>query len=96
MDEILDNINGIFFTGGDAELNINIPQPNSSVPYNILMYNANYLVQKAIDSNNKGQYLPVWGTCMGFRMLHIIANDLVDPTIKIDNEIFFTRNLTYN
>jgi len=30
------------------------------------MESAGYLLDKAIAANDKGDYFPVWGTCLGF------------------------------
>lgn len=30
---------------------------------------------RAIEANDQGDYFPVWGTCMGFQLLHILAAD---------------------
>lgn len=49
------NINGLYFPGGDYILTIK----------SYFMRNAGYLLNKALEANDKGIYFPVWGTCLG-------------------------------
>jgi gamma-glutamyl hydrolase len=53
LDDLFGQINGLFLPGGD-----------STLPFAI-----HYLLQKADDSNRRGAYFPVWGTCLGFEFL---------------------------
>jgi gamma-glutamyl hydrolase len=52
--EIFSQINGILFTGGSVS-----KLPNS----------ARWIWDLALESNRKGEYFPVWGTCLGFEYL---------------------------
>ena len=51
--EIFSQINGILFPGGSADL----PQ------------SAKWIWNLALESNQRGEYFPVWGTCLGFEIL---------------------------
>jgi gamma-glutamyl hydrolase len=53
LDKIFSSVNGLFFTGGDAEF------PNQ----------AQYIYDKVIAANKAGDFFPLWGTCMGFEWL---------------------------
>jgi gamma-glutamyl hydrolase len=53
LDKIFSSINGLFFTGGDAEF------PKQ----------AQYMYDKVIAANKAGDFIPLWGTCMGFEWL---------------------------
>ena len=58
LDEIFTQINGVLFPGGDS----NLPP------------NANYIWKLILELNAKeDDYFPVWGTCMGFEFLVMLA-----------------------
>jgi len=38
----------------------------------------------AIDLNNKGDFFPIWGTCLGFELLIYLMADKDDPRIVCD------------
>lgn len=59
LDNILSKVNGVLFTGGGMEFNIN----------NKWTKNADHILKYAIDQNKKGNPYPVWGTCLGFELL---------------------------
>ncbi|KAJ4454700.1 putative Gamma-glutamyl hydrolase A [Paratrimastix pyriformis] len=64
LDSIFSQINGIFFTGGGLSLDVGTTYWET----------ANYLFQKAIQATNNGDYFPLFGTCMGFQLLNILAS----------------------
>ncbi|RHY33143.1 hypothetical protein DYB32_001813, partial [Aphanomyces invadans] len=53
LDELLKSVNGVLFPGGSGD-------PNEA---------AEYIYNKAIELNDKGDHFPVWGTCLGFEWL---------------------------
>lgn len=55
--EIFGQINGVLFPGGSAQL------PSS----------ARTLWQLILESNQRGDYFPVWGTCLGFEFLVMLT-----------------------
>lgn len=55
--EIFSQINGVFFPGGNAKL------PSS----------AKILWKLTVESNQRGDYFPVWGTCLGFEFLVMLT-----------------------
>lgn len=66
LDEVFSKVNGFFFTGGDAEF------PSS----------AQYIFDKTVAANAAGDFMPLWGTCMGFEWLLMSATrdkDILDP-----------------
>lgn len=66
LDRIFEGVNGIFFPGGGAEF----PE------------GAQYLFDRAIEANDKGDFFPMWGTCMGFQWLLISTSrdtNILDP-----------------
>ena len=66
IDGLVSNLNGFFFPGG-----------GSSFPAS-----AQYLFDKVVEKNKGGDYLPLWGTCMGFQWILIAASrnvNILDP-----------------
>lgn len=59
-------------------------------------HNANYIVSKAMQAYHAGDYFPIWGTCLGFELLHLIVNNFTNPLQSVTNQKYFTRNLTYD
>ncbi|KAL4453960.1 hypothetical protein ABPG74_003843 [Tetrahymena malaccensis] len=92
LDTLFSKINGILFPGGSVEFTF-----DDSVD-KIFSRNANYLIQKAKNATDQGDFFPIWGTCQGFELIHYIEsgfnstvlksgyNDTTShPTKKIDN-----------
>lgn len=67
-------LNGILFPGGDVSLT-DLQSP--------FMVAAQYLVGQAVLANNRGDYFPIWATCMGFQLLSICTAQ--DPTVLVSN-----------
>jgi gamma-glutamyl hydrolase len=66
LDKIFNSVNGFFFPGG-----------SSSFPKS-----AQYIFDKVVAANDAGDYMPLWGTCMGFQWLLIAASknqNILDP-----------------
>eukprot|EP01130_Rhizamoeba_saxonica_P007205 TRINITY_DN2908_c0_g1_i1.p1 TRINITY_DN2908_c0_g1~~TRINITY_DN2908_c0_g1_i1.p1 ORF type:complete len:325 (-),score=46.80 TRINITY_DN2908_c0_g1_i1:24-998(-) len=84
--DIFSKLNGILFTGGELELTFK----------STYVKTANTLLNMAISSNDKGEYFPIWGTCMGFQMLNmLVAKDesVVQPGFD-SNDISWPLNIT--
>eukprot|EP01092_Planopodium_desertum_P009580 TRINITY_DN4136_c0_g1_i1.p1 TRINITY_DN4136_c0_g1~~TRINITY_DN4136_c0_g1_i1.p1 ORF type:complete len:322 (-),score=47.02 TRINITY_DN4136_c0_g1_i1:31-996(-) len=60
LKSLFSQLNGLLFTGGGLDLALNTPYVQT----------ANYLFNLA---KNQSDYFPVWGTCMGFQLLNILA-----------------------
>jgi len=66
LDHLFASLNGFLFTGGA-----------SAFPHS-----AQYIFDKTVDANKNGDFMPLWGTCMGFQWLIISASrniDILDP-----------------
>jgi len=63
LEHMFQSVNAIFFPGGGADLD--------DTP---LYTAANYLYQLMITANDKGDYFPMFGHCMGFELLSIITS----------------------
>jgi len=78
LDDIMSNINGILFTGGDLDL-ID-PQTGEYSQYTKL---ASHIYQKAKEINDNGVVFPLWGTCQGHQLMMLLEsqnNQIIQPT----------------
>lgn len=64
LDAVLSKVNGVFFQGGSTLLRIDSP-------YVIAATKILKRVIKEKDQNNR--ILPLWGTCQGFELIHVIV-----------------------
>jgi gamma-glutamyl hydrolase len=64
FDKILSQINGIVFTGGDEEININ----------NLWTSNADYIFKYAINQTKSGNPFAIWGICLGWELLAYLSS----------------------
>jgi len=62
--ELLNSINGALYPGGDV-----------SITDSMYAHVGSYIFQYAKQANDRGDYFPIWATCLGFEML---ASLLVD------------------
>ncbi|KAL0482347.1 peptidase C26 [Acrasis kona] len=69
---IFNSINGLVFPGGGSFIDYG---------HDLFFPNSMYLYNLTIEANDKGDYFPVWGTCLGFEMLHIFASEIFDRTV---------------
>jgi len=60
--QLFSNINGVILPGGDQDL-----------LHSAYARNAALAVKYSIEASKRGDYFPVWGTCMGFQALLIIV-----------------------
>jgi len=66
LEEHFARVNGLLFPGGVTNI---FMDPKSG---NKWTESATYLIKKAIQENQKGNHFPVWGTCLGFELLHYV------------------------
>lgn len=63
LDQLFASINGLLFTGGGLTLGIDT-----------LFFNqALYMFNKAMAANDAGDVFPIWGSCQGFQLMHLLA-----------------------
>ncbi|KAM9827315.1 LOW QUALITY PROTEIN: gamma-glutamyl hydrolase-like [Neosynchiropus ocellatus] len=62
--KLFNSINGVLFPGGSASLFSSGYQRAAKFFYNL-----------AIEANNRGDYFPVWGTCLGFEQLAVLTSN---------------------
>jgi len=69
LNYLFPRLNGILFTGGGTDL-----RPGARY-----YETGKTLYTLAINANKRGDYFPIWGTCMGFQFLTILAAE--DPAV---------------
>eukprot|EP00743_Colponemidia_sp_Colp-15_P002174 GILK01002360.1.p1 GENE.GILK01002360.1~~GILK01002360.1.p1 ORF type:complete len:337 (-),score=54.26 GILK01002360.1:144-1154(-) len=72
---LVKKLNGILFTGGGAELYKNRTRYNNTVKGTAYEKAGNFLYNLVVEANQHGVHLPLWGTCLGFQMLHVVASN---------------------
>jgi gamma-glutamyl hydrolase len=66
--KVLDSINGILFTGGDADM-WEFDELKNDVVFTDFTQRASFIVAYAIHLNDKGTHFPVYGICQGFEVI---------------------------
>lgn len=68
IDQVFNSLNGFIFPGGGA----------------LLPPAAQYVYDLTIAANDKGDFMPLWGTCLGFEWLLMCTTrdaEILDPTV---------------
>ena len=65
IDQLMEGLNGVLFPGGGADIT------NLTSPYYQF---AAHIWNKALSLNDQGVHFPVWGTCLGFEFIHVMAS----------------------
>ena len=68
MEKIFRKINGLLLPGGGSSLWI-IENENNKLGFANVTLASKFLVQLAIEANNRGDFFPIWGTCLGLEMM---------------------------
>jgi len=79
------SINGIIFTGGGQYLKTN------TTYYDAAEYLFNLTLQANLERN---VYMPLWGTCMGFQLLHILISGTGDEQYILER--YDSWDISYN
>lgn len=72
MLETLQQINGVLFPEGNNTINLKTNWTK----------NANYILQYAIDQNNKGNVFPVYGICQGHQLMSYLTSGYDDNILQ--------------
>jgi len=64
LKQLFNSINGILFPGGATDLD----------PSTQFYRSAFFLYQLALDANDKGDFFPIQGHCLGFELLHLMTS----------------------
>lgn len=77
-------LSGILFTGGNIIFKLNpddqehIISPKQKKAAKVYFNAAKLLFEHALEENNQGRHFPLWGTCMGFQVMSVIAANSFD------------------
>nr|XP_006113705.1 gamma-glutamyl hydrolase [Pelodiscus sinensis] len=82
-DQIFQSINGVLFPGGGVDLKTSEYSRVAKMFYN-----------KALQANDKGDYFPVWGTCLGYEELTYLTSEEVLLTWTDTEDFAFPLNFT--
>ena len=93
LNDLFKEVNGFLFQGGGR--NLNLTAPWEKLARNIL--------NKVITENLRGNFIPLWGTCQGFELIHALiagntsvltnydADNIATPLIFEDKELKESR-----
>jgi gamma-glutamyl hydrolase len=73
--KLFKSVNGLLFTGGGLELKSGETYYDTS----------KYLWDLAMEANAKGDYFPLWGTCQGFQLFHVLIANKPDEYMVVEN-----------
>jgi gamma-glutamyl hydrolase len=76
--EILARVNGVVWVGGEIENK----KTHTTQQYNDLVNTLFTTYQYAISENNKGNYYPIWSTCLGMDMLIMFVKEEESNIVK--------------
>lgn len=65
--QVFKKTNGLLLPGGD-----NLLDPRKRTP---MMVAAQKLYRLAVEANDRGDFYPIWGTCLGFELLSVLTAD---------------------
>lgn len=66
-ERVFKETNGLLFPGGD-----NLLDPNKNTP---MMVAAKKLYKLALDANTRGDFYPIWGTCLGLELMSVLSSN---------------------
>lgn len=69
---LVENLDGVLFTGGDQ------PFLNENGTMTAYAHTACSIYNLVTSLNDAGKHYPMWGTCLGFQLLHICVSPLPD------------------
>lgn len=81
LDELFNSLNGVLFTGGET----NVSDLDSQY-----MTAASQLLNRTLEANKRGAYVPLWGTCMGMQTL---TNLVSNQTSLLKHGVFDSESL---
>lgn len=88
IDTLLTRVNGVLFTGGENDFWVN----SSLVPQYSPEYAeiGCYIYEQVKMFNDAQHFFPLWGTCLGFELLHICANKEFETIGNFDGQPAYT------
>lgn len=71
-------VDALYFPGG------------GDIKTGLYMQDTTYLMNKVVEINQNGGYMPLWGTCLGFEAILMVAardTSIIDPRPSIHKSI---------
>ena len=89
------SVNGILMVGGGSNLINDISKDNIRLQSNYTE-KVNFLVDLAIQANDKGDFFPIWATCLSWEALIIVLSRNVFIMENITGDTNIPRNLSFS
>ena len=88
------SVNGILMVGGGSNLYIDNSTNNTRLQSNYTQA-VNFIVNLAMEANDKGDYFPIWTTCLSWEALMLVLsqNNFIMDIVTGDTNV--PRNLTF-
>lgn len=80
-EQMFKQTNGLLFPGGD-----NLLDPTKNTP---MMVAARKLYKMAVEANDRGEFYPIWGTCLGLELLSVLSSNknVLEPCSAVDEAL---------
>lgn len=88
IDILLSQVNGVFFTGGDYPFWVNSSQTPELTPEYAAI--GCYIYEQVKRFNELNNFFPLWGTCLGFELIHVCANNQFGTIGNFNGEPAYT------
>ena len=75
LDDLFNKVNGFLFQGGGRDFDLNAPWEKL----------ASKILNKVMQENLEGKFIPLWGTCMGFELIHVLVAGNTSVLTKFDS-----------
>ena len=96
---ILEQVNGVFITGGAMEFNV-YDENKKPIELTTFAKAGKIIFDRIVEKHNQGIDIPLWGTCMGFQLIMTVATmdlELVYKPSDSDSELgSWWTNVIYN
>ncbi|KAL4485350.1 hypothetical protein ABPG72_008526 [Tetrahymena utriculariae] len=91
LENLMDKVNGLVLTGGGANLMMR-EQEGEDKKFTQFSKVGIFLIELAKKKNEKGNYFPIWTTCLGFELLFLsFANQEIRS--QFDSKNHFTKQI---
>jgi gamma-glutamyl hydrolase len=74
---LFNSVNGLLLIGGSTNMTEVDPETNKT-RLSAYSLQVKFLLDLAMEANDKGEYFPVWGTCQGYELLLLIMSENYD------------------
>ena len=93
---ILSKVNGVLLPGGMSSIVNPDPKDPNKLIYSAYTKMVKMIMEEAKAINDRGEYFPVFGVCLGFEAMILVEADDVNVVEKKDNGLGYNANLIYD